>query len=1020
MNMKKYLKTVAFAVVFGGLLTSCSHDDIDLSDYVEKKMDTYEKAFHDAFGPIDPNQDWGFGSSNALTRSAEADPRGEWWARSVAGGGDGLIVPYPLTDNQKDKVRRYFQQHKNPGGTDCEDMSSYFVQHVYTGGTNVDDNSQSPEKYWTTSVQLENGSAHMDEYVAGSMHLHVNNFNATTATSISVWDGISYQDGYPTGNESEDYNHKVCHNDQIMLMKDVNTDCFGWYNSNASLEVNNHYRLVSGDVIQQWDPSLNGKDGKTADVSGMLFVGFDFESQTDPSVIYRTEDADNPGLYYWDGNPNMGHYREARTGDNEEDIAYFKNYVGGNNKQYYLGCADGYYSDWIVRITKAVSREDTPTNRTVTVIERQTTTGQYKRVEKGEYDLIELPVCKRIICEDLGQVARADIDFNDAVFDVFTVRTSHHSVINTYYDDVLNSSESSDVEVSSEKFTDIRLLAAGGTIPLTVAGEDVHDKFNVGISTMVNTVSDESSISGAPYTELNRSVTFRSRTIYDNAIDVPIYVRYNNNVLELSSKVGDAPHKIAVPVGTPWATERTSIADAFGGFITWVNNKGTTPWNNPTSANIYPWNETDIPYNTGQTWTREMYTDYAGYVGSSTVNVEHPVTITSAPGSGETSVFNNNLGVQLINGTEGNVSVQASSFSNVAEGTVLRIYGGAYGNWNISALGTRFSSYKSGTDYIEITLTASQAAALKTSGLNITGTLFTVTDVTIANVSEQSSGDTFNFTPSSSETQLWSGTKAIDWGENAITVDASSATTNSSIRIYGVGAEGWQLKVYSVKSDWSWEELNISGWASSDNNNSCIMNASSDNGSLTSNGYVTISVSTTVAAALASGQNKLVVSGDKFTLKYVTIQTASGGGTEEDTHENPNSQIEGILLWGEGPLDFGNHHILALGKDVLKNANATGGDKIRFYLESSAIKYGQSEKQWKMSIFTGYEQGWTLNTPSANGNDTSIANGYFEITLTQDDADVLTMRKDMGYSVNTSLKIQGYRFILHYITLIKQ
>lgn len=217
--------------------------------------------------------------------------------------------------------------------------------------------------------------------------------------------------------------------------------------------------------------------------------------------------------------------------------------------------------------------------------------------------------------------------------------------------------------------------------------------------------------------------------------------------------------------------------------------------------------------------------------------------------------------------------------------------------------------------------------------------------------------------------------------------DKASIAVDQVIRIYGVYIAGWYVTT------------NISGTESF--------------ASFSANGnYIDIPVT---SGNIDQIKSNIAIRGKHFTVTYVTIV-----GAGEDTHENPNTQIEGTVLWGEGPLDFGNHHILALGKDVLKNANATGGDKIRFYLESSAKKYGQSENQWEMSIFTGYEQGWTLNTPSANGNDTSIANGYFEITLTQDDADVLTMKKNMGWTVNTSLKIQGYRFILHYITLIKQ
>ena len=93
--------------------------------------------------------------------------------------------------------------------------------------------------------------------------------------------------------------------------------------------------------------------------------------------------------------------------------------------------ADGYYNDWIVKITP----------------------GLYN--VKGQ----------RIMCEDLG--ATADFDFNDIVVDVYNDWNGYPG--------------------GYGGATIITLRAAGGTLKATVAGKDIHELFGVSTQDMVNT-----------------------------------------------------------------------------------------------------------------------------------------------------------------------------------------------------------------------------------------------------------------------------------------------------------------------------------------------------------------------------------------------------------------------------------------------------------------------------------------------------------------------------------------------------
>ena len=151
-----------------------------------------------------------------------------------------------------------------------------------------------------------------------------------------------------------------------------------------------------------------------------------------------------------------------------------------------------------------------------------------------------------IICEDLGTIG--DFDFNDVVF----------------YAKVWESGK-----------TEITLLAAGGTLDLTVAGREVHEAFSVGQTTMVNT--KESTGKGAE----KDPFYFVAENTYSSLIDIPVVVRTKDaagNVIsyELSAKMGKAPQKICVPKGFKWCKEYKSLAEVYPGFKDWTTGAADT------------------------------------------------------------------------------------------------------------------------------------------------------------------------------------------------------------------------------------------------------------------------------------------------------------------------------------------------------------------------------------------------------------------------------------------------------------
>ena len=176
---------------------------------------------------------------------------------------------------------------------------------------------------------------------------------------------------------------------------------------------------------------------------------------------------------------------------------------------------DFIYNDWIVKIVPG--------------------TGQDEVKEEG-----------MIICEDLGNIG--DFDFNDVVF----------------YAKVWKSGK-----------TDIWLLAAGGTLDLTVAGREVHEAFGVSKSTMVNTM--ESTGKGAE----KPIVHFQASQTYNSLIDIPIVVTGKDaagNITShaLTAEMGKAPQKICVAKGFKWCKEYQSLSTVYPGFKSWTTGAAST------------------------------------------------------------------------------------------------------------------------------------------------------------------------------------------------------------------------------------------------------------------------------------------------------------------------------------------------------------------------------------------------------------------------------------------------------------
>lgn len=157
---------------------------------------------------------------------------------------------------------------------------------------------------------------------------------------------------------------------------------------------------------------------------------------------------------------------------------------------------------------------------------------------------------QRIIAEDFGEIG--DFDFNDVVFDA-RIAWDHTTII---------------------------VRAAGGRLPLTIGGVEIHEALGIGTDAMANTGKD---------TKTCPVAIFSIPGNYDwNANNIPVVVTKDGADITLTTEAGKAPAKICVPQTYRWTIEKTNIKVAYPDFSDYVANPGRTTWcTNPVAGTVF-------------------------------------------------------------------------------------------------------------------------------------------------------------------------------------------------------------------------------------------------------------------------------------------------------------------------------------------------------------------------------------------------------------------------------------------------
>lgn len=686
--MKKYLINGAMALIVGGFIASCTHDDVGAPATVNDRTKSFDEMFTELYGPIAENHNWGFAT---VAVPAEAIAAAE--AEAAAATRAATRAVGDIT------------------GSWSEGYDASFSNQFYLA---LD--AALPE-------QKEAGDKKNNyEFISNGQIKFSVVFSETNGNDKV---GIYYYD--PT-TETAEQNHKVQFVDNIQNI--FNYVKIKWSDG----RVENIYTNWGIAAWKTWGDTP-GSIAKiyTINIPSGYRVGFYVERDDFPGMtMYSNQSLNN------DVREEGSRYYSAVVEDNTHNTFFvgledwpFKYEQDLTNPQHPADC-----NDIVIAIDK-----NTDTPPTVVEIAPRNPDAYQESKTKKTYTYKKIVDQGRVFCEDIATAnmkVTEDIDYNDIVFDarVWEIYDQDSTTINniTSYSDPYN----------YRWQYDISLLATGGTIEEKINGIDVHNKFGVGQAFMVNTWTPNcvSTLSGQWNTPTNviQPKDFSYTLTYDELpLDpednskrlagintIPIEVHYggkqmvaleNRKVEERTSEdgkkyiVSSAPYKLCLPVGTQWPIERVNIENAYKYFSAYVAD--------PTYAFYNSDKDDDKLYT--QALDSSIQKD-----GKTT---ESPKEVTQS-GDAENSI------VYVV--WKGDVSKDGSPITlynfTFQGGQTLRFFGSGSGtitvacgdNNSMSLISNRSMS----AGYVDVPITPEQASALS-AGIMIYGSNFSLTKIVV-------------------------------------------------------------------------------------------------------------------------------------------------------------------------------------------------------------------------------------------------------------------------------------------------
>ena len=610
MSIKHYLSAAAALAMFA----ACSDYDPGMSnqavDLTEAEIETikeYTENFVERYGEMDPNHTWGFGELAEMeemgTRAVQTETN--MWVYSQDGQIRTKLGTYTTTDPYNNPLEYTTKDGwKIPGIPSDADGKYYTTEGIF-------------DTKEALLNQLSLGQVHAKgdvtdeeiEYVSWWFRTHPNPTSTTPPYTEYFVQSISRdfdRTSYPSGSW-KDYNGSevtvptIKHNADNTTSPDGSTtvsfgmDYFSVNTSEGGWEHNNNFNMSNANRISRTVPAATPADTSALCSSTTTFPYRELKYWTSEGPYQNA--ANNYQTEY-----KAGGYTTSFSYHNSNDHTNYERYklvhlrfkgprTGNWYDGYYLGFdyefhqttdlgngesktsdlnADGYYSNWIVKLSPA--NPDFYTTKTVT-LER------------------------RVMCEDLGSTF--DFDFNDLVFDV--KYEQKYKKVNGEW--VLESDYAGGLWDAT-----ITLQAVGGTLPIYITDFNgtEHDAHQL----MGGTLSSNGTYSpvnvGTGSTHAPVTLDIVRRVASTNPENIVIRVKSPDKKDRGASKVttmilpnpsglqsfGEnlAPQKICMPVDVRWTKEYQQIEWAYPHFAEWVaSQNGAAGFGNESD-----WTRTDV------------------------------------------------------------------------------------------------------------------------------------------------------------------------------------------------------------------------------------------------------------------------------------------------------------------------------------------------------------------------------------------------------------------------------------------
>ena len=771
MKKKKYLIMAAMAVAVSGAFVSCHDDEITPTTFDQKKL-AFEDAFISYYGQPDPNHTWGFGNAEEnVTRSV--DVNGNLWESRPEVTAEEAAAVYAWVNKPKNQIPPESYYEESP-----VNMKNFFVTQVWGKDNNTNDPNAKYKDY-------DNGNVFGGEKMN---HLQI----SKSADRLGI-DGVATAnngEGAINANWDHANNFNASQNrdwDGNTMFVDWGTQNFAYHNSTDS-KYHDKWIIVDGAYIT---------DSKGVNHAGKYYVCFDFIARN-PNAYTNFQE---PGV----GNVTVpGAWKSVedaigQTASNGDIVAanWSKgNIVGGNM----IVDANEYYTDWIIRLVEAQ-----PKNQEIPQVKIIESTGKIRKEV-----FIQTTAIKggRVMCEDIasGSYSRKDFDYNDVVFDAIIYQNRYVLVTSTLdnSDNVLNTSAPELNYTQEDGMPDpswtthhanIRLMAAGGTIPLQIIANghnfEVHNLLgNKPTKVMINTLhKNERDVVNGAEVEYNDPVDLTVDGSKDiegvaNIQDIQIAVKYSQTLAGMiNAEQGKASAKILTPLGTRWAKERTDISTVYKNFSDWVKSEsatGTSVWSTNVDTTGFYDNLKGLTMPNGPSISSSSVWKYEYSSGSAVTTTAATNTLMATPAGRRIYDHSTNGYGYLYDGS----SVSATSASAIAAGSKIRIYGVSIAGWEVTCNNqTKSQSTESGyasNGYVEFDVTQDLSSTLAITGKN-----FTITYVTVIGAA-----------PATKPGQIWpeSGTgndTNVSMDTNTASTKFATATPGQKLCIYSSSTSGW-------------------------------------------------------------------------------------------------------------------------------------------------------------------------------------------------------------------------------------